>query len=353
MWIASDEIWPIEENLQRHFVPNHTASCSQLKGPPRFLEHNLSQSLFAQLSAGLDRSHQGLCPDLFSCTGWTKTPGEIAGTEQKWGMCERISLYYLYNVLHVSLPADGIHPTICSVFDSLRVICSQLSGSPRWKWLGLGGSLKPLLMYIDEVPFVWSVCVCVCPHIYCVFSTRILVLPAKLGRVCEVESDFKGQTRPWNLTKERNKNKAHPFWSVTQVIKYMLLTCPLVCIPNSSPGARYCWQDSTPAFPEMSQLHDVLYKYVQCSDGNTQAKAHKGAIFWGSVLGLWLVGKCCKHFFICSWRQLSTRRFNVKHLSADWKHPQWFRWPTHSTWNKIPPLSLESVCWRSKRSVWV
>lgn len=133
IWIASDEIWPIEENLQRHFVPNHTPSCSQLKGPLRFLEHNLSQSLFAQLSAGLDRSHQGLCPDLSPARDEQKHQARLLEPNRNGGMCERISLYYLYNVLHVSLPADGIHPTICSVFDSLRVICSQLSGSPRWK----------------------------------------------------------------------------------------------------------------------------------------------------------------------------------------------------------------------------
>lgn len=63
IWIASDEIWPIEENLQRRFVPHHTASCFQQKGLLRFPEHNLSWSLFARLSAGLDRSHRGLCPD--------------------------------------------------------------------------------------------------------------------------------------------------------------------------------------------------------------------------------------------------------------------------------------------------
>lgn len=130
IWIASDEIWPIEDNLQRRFVPNHTASCFQQKGPLRFLEHNLSWSLFARLSAGLDLRHRGLCPDPSPARAERKHQASSLEPTRNGSMCERISLYYLYNVLRMSLPADGICPTICSAFDSLKVICSQLRLSP-------------------------------------------------------------------------------------------------------------------------------------------------------------------------------------------------------------------------------
>lgn len=113
IWIASDEIRPIEENLQRRFVPSPS--------------HNLSWCLLARLSARLDHSHRGLCPDP---SPERKLQASLLQPTRNGGTCERISLYYLHNVLRMSLPADGIYPTICSAFDSLKVICSQLWLSP-------------------------------------------------------------------------------------------------------------------------------------------------------------------------------------------------------------------------------
>lgn len=164
-------------------------------------------------------------------------------------------------------------------------------------------------MYIDEVPFVWSVCLCVCPHIFCIFSTRILILLAKLGHVCKVEpfswAQLQRQTHPWNLTKGGKQEIKSILSEVSHQSSSICFWPPQSTYLTPLLAIVVLWQNNTPDFQRWANCKMYYINMLSALMGTRME--HKGTIFWGSVLGLWLVVNAANTFF---YLQLKTAEYS-------------------------------------------